>query len=51
MSQLGAMRDVRAGYLADPPPASTTVQVVALARPEFLIEVEVVAALSGSASG
>lgn len=46
MSQLAAVRDVRVRYLPDPPPASTTVQVAALFRPEALIEVEVVAALS-----
>lgn len=45
MSQLAAIRDVRVRYLPDPPPASTTVQVAALFRPEALIEVEVVAAL------
>jgi 2-iminobutanoate/2-iminopropanoate deaminase len=45
MSQLEAMRDVRVRSLPDPPPASTTVQVAALFRPEALIEVEVVAAL------
>lgn len=49
MSQLQAVRDVRGRYLADPPPASTTVEVSSLFRPEALIEVEVVAALPGSA--
>jgi reactive intermediate/imine deaminase len=47
IGQLGAMRDVRLRYVADPPPASTTVEVAALFRPEALIEVEVVAALPG----
>jgi reactive intermediate/imine deaminase len=45
MSQVEGMRDVRVRYLPDSPPASTTVQVAALFRPEALIEVEVVAAL------
>ncbi|CAN5130084.1 RidA family protein [soil metagenome] len=49
MSQLTAIRDVRVRYLPDPPPASTTVQVAALFRPEALIEVEVVAALPPAA--
>jgi reactive intermediate/imine deaminase len=47
MSQLQAVRDVRGRYLADPPPASTTVEVSSLFRPEALIEVEVVAAIPG----
>ena len=46
MTQLGVVRDVRARYLSDPPPASTTVEVSALFRPEVLIEVDVVAALA-----
>jgi 3-hydroxyisobutyrate dehydrogenase len=45
MSLLQEMRDVRVRYLADPPPASTTVEVAGLFRPEALIEVEVVAAI------
>lgn len=49
MSQLPAMRDVRARYLSDPPPASTTVEVAALFRPEVLIEVEAVAAVPRTA--
>lgn len=46
LSQLAALREIRARYL-DPahPPASTLVQVAALVRPEFLLEIEVVAAL------
>jgi reactive intermediate/imine deaminase len=47
IGRLGEMRDVRLRYVADPPPASTTVEVSALFRPEALIEVEVVAALPG----
>jgi reactive intermediate/imine deaminase len=45
ISQLQAMRDVRVRYLPDPPPASTTVEVSGLFRPEALIEVEAVAAI------
>ena len=45
MSQLGAFRAARDRFL-DPahPPASTLVQVTRLFRPEFLIEVEAIAA-------
>src|SRR5436305_905404 len=39
----GYMR-VRDGYIADPPPASTLMIVSGFARPEFLVEVEVIAA-------
>lgn len=42
LSQLAAMREVRAQYFTGPPPASTLVQVVALARPEYLIEIEAI---------
>jgi reactive intermediate/imine deaminase len=49
MSQLQVVRDVRARYLADPPPASTTVEVSSLFRPEALIEVDVVGAIPGRA--
>jgi 2-iminobutanoate/2-iminopropanoate deaminase len=47
MSALQVVRDVRNRYLTDPPPASTTVEVAALFRPEALIEVEAVAAIDG----
>jgi reactive intermediate/imine deaminase len=47
MSELQTVRDVRKRYLADPPPASTTVEVSGLFRPEVLIEVEAVAAIDG----
>jgi enamine deaminase RidA (YjgF/YER057c/UK114 family) len=40
---LPAIRDVRVRYLGDTTPASTLVQVASLARPEFLLEIEVVA--------
>jgi reactive intermediate/imine deaminase len=45
IGQLAGVREVRARYLPDPPPASTTVEVSGLFRPEALIEVEVVAAI------
>lgn len=38
---------VRDRYVSDPPPASTLVIVSGFARPEFLVEVEVVAAGQG----
>jgi reactive intermediate/imine deaminase len=47
IGRLAEMAEVRRRYLADPPPASTTVEVAALFRPEALIEVEIVAALPG----
>jgi reactive intermediate/imine deaminase len=43
MDKAPAVREVRAQYFTDSTPASTLVQVVHLARPEFMIEVEVVA--------
>ena len=44
-AQLPILREVRESYLnkAAPPPASTTVQVSALADPRYLIEVEATA--------
>lgn len=42
ISQIAAMREIRQQYFTSNPPASTLVQVVALARPEFLIEVEAI---------
>jgi len=46
LSQLAVLREVRARYLpAGAPPASTLVQVVALYRPELMIEVAVEAVL------
>jgi enamine deaminase RidA (YjgF/YER057c/UK114 family) len=44
--ELRAVREVRARVLGDHRPASTLVVVQALARPEFLIEIEAVAARS-----
>ena len=45
ISQIQAIRDVRGKYFGDVTPASTLVQVVHLARPEFLLEIEVIAAV------
>jgi 2-iminobutanoate/2-iminopropanoate deaminase len=45
MSQIQAIRDVRTRYFASATPASTLVQVVHLARPELMLEVEVIAAV------
>jgi reactive intermediate/imine deaminase len=45
MEQAPAVREVRARYFGDATPASTLVQVVRLARPEFLLEIEVIAAV------
>jgi len=45
MRHSDAIREVRQRYLPEPPPASTSVQVVALARPQYLLEVEAIAVL------
>ena len=45
MEQAPAVREVRARYFGDTAPASTLVQVVHLARPEFMLEIEVIAAV------
>ena len=45
MDKAPAVREVRAKYFGETTPASTLVQVVKLARPEFLLEIEVIAAL------
>ena len=44
---MGTFREVRDRYLVQPPPASTTVGVPALARPGGLFEIDAVAVLSG----
>ena len=46
MSQAPAVREVRARYFGTTTPASTLVQVVSLARPELMIEIEVIAAVA-----
>ena len=45
IDQIAAVREVRGRYFGDSTPASTLVQVVHLARPELMLEIEVVAAL------
>jgi len=44
------IRDIRAAFFGGHKPASTSVQVVALAQPEFLLEVDVFAVI-GSSNG
>jgi reactive intermediate/imine deaminase len=46
MDKAPAVREVRARYFGETMPASTLVQVPKLARPEFLLEIEVIAAVS-----
>ena len=48
VSQIQAFRDVRDSVFTGPLPASTLVQVVRLARPDFLIEVEAVAVVESA---
>src|SRR5438045_3823901 len=50
MEQAPAVREVRARYFGTTTPASTLVQVVKLARPELMIEVEVIAVVPASAA-
>jgi reactive intermediate/imine deaminase len=45
LSQISALREVRQQYFTGNPPASTLVQVVALARPEYLLEIEAIVAV------
>lgn len=45
VSNIAALVEVRRQYFAANPPASTFVQVVSLARPEFLLEIEAIAAV------
>ena len=47
MSKAPAVREVRARYFGQTAPASTLVQVPALARPELLLEIEVIAVVAG----
>jgi reactive intermediate/imine deaminase len=48
MANLPALREIRDEYVnTERPPASTAVQVSRLAREEFLLEIEAVAALPG----
>ena len=46
MGQAPAVRDVRARYFGETTPASTLVQVAALARPELMLEIEVIAVVT-----
>lgn len=45
LDDLAGYREVRARFLTSEPPASTTVQVVALVVPEALVEVDAVAVI------
>jgi reactive intermediate/imine deaminase len=45
MEKAPAVREVRARYFGETTPASTLVQVVHLARPELMLEIEVIAAV------
>jgi len=45
VDQIDAIREVRGRYFGEATPASTLVQIVHLARPEFMLEVEVIAAI------
>ena len=49
MDKAPAVREVRARYFGTTTPASTLVQVVRLARPEFLLEIELTAVVTGTA--
>jgi len=52
LSHLAILREVRARYLpAEAPPASTLVQVVALYRPELMIEIAAEAILPDAGAG
>jgi reactive intermediate/imine deaminase len=46
MTKAPAVREVRARYFGPSTPASTLVQVVALARPELMLEIEVIAVVA-----
>jgi reactive intermediate/imine deaminase len=45
VTQISTMREIRQQYFSSNPPASTLVQVVALARPEYMIEIEAIVAV------
>ena len=47
VGQIQAYRDVRGKYFGNQPPASTLVQIVHLALPEAVLEVEAVAVVGG----
>lgn len=46
MGEIRALREIRAEFLGNTKPANTLVQVVRLAREDFLIEVEAIAVLA-----
>jgi reactive intermediate/imine deaminase len=45
VANLPTLRDVRSQFITSEPPASTTVQVASLVRPDLLIEIEAIAAV------
>jgi len=45
LSQIAALREIRQQYFTSNPPASTLVQVVSLARPEYMLEIEAIVAV------
>jgi 2-iminobutanoate/2-iminopropanoate deaminase len=45
LSQIAALREIRQQYFTGNLPASTLVQVVGLARPEYLLEIEAIVAV------
>lgn len=50
LEDLAASREVRDSYLAADPPTSTTVRVTGLVLPAALIEIDVVAVVSGDSA-
>jgi enamine deaminase RidA (YjgF/YER057c/UK114 family) len=48
ISQRGVTHDIRQEYFGDSPPASTMVEVKGLGRPEYLIEIDAIAAAPSS---
>jgi len=48
ISQRGVTHDIRKEYFGDSPPTSTMVEVTALGRPEYLIEIDAIAAVPSS---
>lgn len=48
LNDLPKFREVREKYFSPPLPASTLVQIVSLAMPELLIEIEAVAVVEGA---
>jgi reactive intermediate/imine deaminase len=42
LSEIALMREIRQQYFKGNPPASTLVQVVSLARPDYLLEIEAI---------